>query len=110
MNCLSLFVLIEVKNTGVEKIIANSLDEQVIDLAREYETVLWVSDHHIPYQDNKVINGTIELAKDLQPDKIIFGGDIVDFYQVSSFDKNPERAFTFQKDLDKGYEMLKRYV
>ena len=76
---------------------------------KDYETVLWVSDHHVPYHDVKAIKGTIDLAKDIQPDKIIFGGDVVDFYQVSSFDKDVNRAFKLQQDVDKGHEMLLQY-
>ncbi len=39
-------------------------------------------------------------AKRSQPDVIVFNGDVFDFYQVSSHDKNPRRLMTMQSELD----------
>lgn len=62
--------------------------------------VVSISDLHIPYQNQKMVDAFIKLCGDEQPDKIILNGDIVDFYELSSFDKNPQRIFDLQDELD----------
>lgn len=62
--------------------------------------IVTISDLHVPYHNMKFINLWIEFLKDFQPDKIVLNGDIVDFYDLSYFDKNPKRVGVLQKELD----------
>lgn len=41
-----------------------------------------------------------QVAKRLQPDYLIFGGDTNDFWEISAFDKNPRRHMTLQSEIN----------
>jgi UDP-2,3-diacylglucosamine pyrophosphatase LpxH len=82
------------------------LEEMVETLGKDYESVIWISDLHIPYQDRKTLKATTKLIKDMQPDIIVLGGDIGDFYGVSQYDKNPKRANRMQKEVDEVISIL----
>lgn len=60
---------------------------------------LFFSDVHFPYQDDKAIDVMIKYAKDYKPHNIYMGGDVVDFYNLSKFDKNPERKETVADEI-----------
>ena len=51
---------------------------------------IW-SDIHFPYQDNEVLTLAIKEAKKRKVDSIVLNGDLIDFYQLSRFDKDPTR-------------------
>jgi len=74
---------------------------------RKYEKVLFVSDIHAPYQDNSAIRAMIAFGKEFKPDRIILMGDVVDFYAISSFSKDPYRALGLQKEIDETVSILK---
>ena len=74
---------------------------------KKYEKVLFVSDIHAPYQDNSAIRAMIAFGKEFKPNRIIFMGDVVDFYAISSFSKDPFRALGLQKELDEAVAILK---
>lgn len=49
---------------------------------------VFISDIHIPYQDKKALAIAMDLIKDLKlksDDNVIIGGDLVDYYPISSF-------------------------
>lgn len=59
-----------------------------------------LNDTHIPYHNKVMVKNFIQFCEDEQPDQIILNGDMVDFYDLSSFDKNPEREGKLQEELD----------
>lgn len=59
-----------------------------------------LSDIHFPYHDNKAIKAALQFMKNHPVDTIILNGDILDFYDVSSFDKDPDRINSLQKEID----------
>lgn len=59
-----------------------------------------LSDIHFPYQDDKAIKVSLDFIKSNPVDTIILNGDILDFYDVSSFDKDPDRVNSLQKEID----------
>lgn len=63
---------------------------------------VYVSDIHVPYHDKNDAKTLRHFLKQQQPDYLIFGGDIVDFYSVSRFDKDPERRFDLQDEVTQG--------
>lgn len=69
------------------------------------EKNLFFSDVHFPYQDDRAINTMIKYAADYKPHNIFMGGDIVDFYNLSKFDKNPDRKETVADEVI----MVKRF-
>lgn len=86
----------------------SQLEEVVMELGDKYETILWLSDTHVPFEDRKSVKAVLAFAKDLRPDYVVAGGDMVDFYSVSSYDKDPRRANKLQEELDKGKDLLAR--
>lgn len=69
-----------------------------------------LSDIHFPYQDNKALNAALGFMEYNEVDEIILNGDILDFYDVSSFDKDPERINSLQQELylaDKFFKKLR---
>jgi predicted phosphodiesterase len=59
-----------------------------------------MNDIHIPYHDQRALAIALEYLRDIEPDTIILNGDIVDFYSVSRFQKDPMRIDTLQSELD----------
>tara|TARA_Y100000593_G_C4323318_1_gene345193 strand:- start:8287 stop:9168 length:882 start_codon:yes stop_codon:yes gene_type:complete len=53
---------------------------------------LIISDIHIPYHDKTALSIALREAKKEGVDTIILNGDIIDFYQVSSWNKTPNKA------------------
>jgi len=47
--------------------------------------VAFLSDIHLPFEQTKLLNKTIEILKYEKPDIIVLGGDIIDFYTVSNW-------------------------
>jgi len=62
--------------------------------------VVSLNDLHVPYHNKVMVNKLIDFLKQEQPDQIILKGDMVDFYDLSSFDKNPLREGRLQEELD----------
>ena len=69
--------------------------------------VIVVGDLHIPYHNKVMVTKLLELLRIEQPDQIILNGDMVDFYDLSRFDKNPEREGRLQEELDICVDLLK---
>lgn len=61
--------------------------------------VVYIPDTHHPYHDKRAIKALENFVKEQEPDVVIFGGDNVDFYSISSFDKDPERIYGLQEEL-----------
>lgn len=75
-----------------------------------YERGLWLSDAHTPFQDKRTIKAVIAFLRNEQPDYVIFGGDMIDFYSISRFDKDPDRTMNLQQELDVTRELLEQIV
>lgn len=58
-------------------------------LPNNANNILWMSDIHVPYHNEKAIELALDYGKDEKINTIFLGGDIMDFYQISRFDKNP---------------------
>jgi len=67
-----------------------------------------LGDTHNPFQDQRVIREVELFLHELQPDLVIYPGDMWDFYGISNFDKNPNRAGRLQQDLNSTAELFKR--
>lgn len=53
------------------------------------ERCIICADIHIPYQDNLAVSAMLEYMLEYDPTTIIIDGDLLDFYQISTFVKNP---------------------
>lgn len=67
-----------------------------------------LSDIHFPYQDDKALKAVYEFLEQHPVDTIILNGDILDFYDVSSFDKDPARINSLQKEIDMAQKFFKK--
>lgn len=65
----------------------------------KYKRLLVLSDVHVPYHATEPIERAIEHGLEQGCDAVLLNGDIVDFYSISRFDKNPE-----QRDLQREVE------
>ena len=59
-----------------------------------------VSDIHAPYHDIDAISVAVNVAKWWAPDVLVFNGDDLDFYGLSKYDKDPQRATGTQDEID----------
>lgn len=66
------------------------------------------SDWHIPYIDDKAFDCHLKYVKKNKPDIYVVNGDMLDFYSLSKFDKDPIRKEQVQDELDLGEKYLKR--
>lgn len=61
----------------------------------EYElpqgTTLCLQDAHVPFHDDAAMAAVFDHARKLDPDTILFNGDMADFYGVSRWDRNPSK-------------------
>jgi|SRR5581483_3800522 len=74
------------------------------------KVVVFVSDIHAPFYDERAIDLTCKILADVVPDIIFFGGDIVDCYAVSSYSRDPKRILCFQEEFDLAEEVIKLFT
>ena len=77
-----------------------------IDDAPDGYKIIIVNDTQIPFQDPKTLRAVHKFWDDFDPDLEVYNGDIIDLYSISSFDRNPTRAFHLQDELDESYAWL----
>lgn len=65
-----------------------------------------LSDIHIPFFDKTSLNLALERSKQKKIDFLYLNGDILDFYAISHFNRNPERKFV-KPEIDKAVNILK---
>lgn len=54
--------------------------------------VLWATDAHVPYHSEPALELAMKIGHDFNPDLRFAGSDGLDFYRLSTFDKNPMRG------------------
>lgn len=74
----------------------------------ELVTALVYSDTHVPFQDDAVLSVVFGIARELQPDVLVHGGDLLDCYSLSRFDKDPTRKDDLQDEIDLARQHLAR--
>uniref|UniRef100_A0A6M3L1M1 Putative calcineurin-like phosphoesterase n=1 Tax=viral metagenome TaxID=1070528 RepID=A0A6M3L1M1_9ZZZZ len=73
------------------------------------QTVAIINDTHNPYQDTTALALVETLLHEVQPDVLVYNGDVNDFYQISSFDKDPKRMGQMQQDVNTVKDMFNRH-
>jgi len=68
--------------------------------------VVFLSDVHPPYHDKVAVQLARDIIADIKPDTLFFGGDMIDMYAVSDFDRDPERVVKFQDEFDEAVDVL----
>lgn len=59
-----------------------------------------VSDAQIPFIDEPVWKAVLQFMGDFRPHDLIVNGDWIDAYEISDFDKRPQRLFDLQDELE----------
>ena len=72
----------------------------------KYEKVIFIGDSHAPYEDNDCISSLLKFIRWFKPDKIFFLGDIVDFYAISRFIRDPKKRLELQEEIDVGIDLI----
>lgn len=63
-------------------------------------------DAHFPFEDKRTVDIFLKVIQDLQPKIVILLGDIPDFYEISSYSKNPLRLTNLQMEIDSAARFL----
>jgi len=71
-----------------------------------YEKVIFCGDFHAPYEDPACLSAFLSFCKEFKPHKIFLNGDIIDFYAISRFVRDPERSLKLQDELDDAVNIL----
>lgn len=58
------------------------------------ERIATISDIHIPYHHEPTLQRWYAEAQEYEPSKIIINGDLIDFYRMSRFEKDPNKRDT----------------
>jgi len=70
------------------------------------EQIVFLGDVHVPYHSKEALAEVYNYIDFFKPDRIFLIGDIIDFYQLSHFNKNAFRMHELQDDIDKCFEVL----
>lgn len=72
-----------------------------------------ISDIHIPFQDDKAISEWFRHLTKNKINKVIINGDLIDCYDLSSFDKVPKKGKSFYEEIEETkqflFELRKRF-
>lgn len=66
----------------------------------EIKTIMFRSDDHAQWVDPWLDEVFWDVALRVQPEVIVFGGDTVDFWEISAHSKNPRRQMTMQSEIN----------
>ena len=64
------------------------------------ESVVFLSDLHIPFHDPEAVASSLRLIKKLRPDRVVINGDVADFFQLSRFNTAHQRLDSLQEEID----------
>ena len=65
-----------------------------------------IGDIHAPFEDKNAMNIAYQYTDYYKPNEVIINGDLIDFYNISRFDKNPSRKEDLKKELTRSREIL----
>lgn len=75
-------------------------------LPSDADNILVLSDIHFPYHDEEALGAAVQYGIQEGVNTIILNGDILDFYQLSRFDKDPSKP-KMQTELEQGRWFMK---
>ena len=92
---------LELKESRARLLVAMLENREIIRLkAQEFQPAtkeLIISDLHIPYHDEIAVETALTVAEKETVDTITILGDLIDFYQISTFAKNPKKKSVEQE-------------
>lgn len=87
---------------------SNAKDKEVFTFPSGYKRVGIISDIQCPFHDEKAVQITIDYLLSIKIDCLLINGDFVDFYNLSSFQKDPRKR-NFASEREDCIELL-RYI
>lgn len=72
----------------------------------KYERVVFISDIHAPFQDDKALAILYNFIKWFKPETVFIMGDLLDAYAISRFSKDPNGALHFQDEIDTAIRII----
>ena len=75
--------------------------------AGEMLRIAFPTDIHAPFHDRYAVALAVNIIKEFNPDILVCGSDAIDFYTVSSFDKDPSRRLRLQSEINAWKEIQK---
>lgn len=89
-------MLVSANEPEIEKV--SFFKDVQINVKHFNKTEICLADLHIPYHDPDIVSAVLKYAKDINPDYVVYLGDLIDFYQISKWVKNPEE-YTVDEEL-----------
>lgn len=74
----------------------------------ETEVVAFISDLHVPYHEEQLVQSTLRFLKKQKPHRVIINGDVADFASISRFNTAMERLDELQDEIDQANTIRKR--
>ena len=68
--------------------------------------LLIISDIQFPFADEPLLKAVNRFIADWKPNDIIYNGDCIDCYEISDFDKRPERLFNLQDEFEMMIDLM----
>lgn len=75
----------------------------------DVERHAFIGDIHVPYHDERALGLALDFISWWKPHRLYLIGDIIDFYQLSRYDKDPERLLGLQGEFDDTIQVLYRF-
>lgn len=75
-------------------------------LRKEANNILCLYDVHVPYHNVEALTKAMQYGLEQEINTIFLGGDFLDFYGLSTFEKDPRKR-RFSQELEDGREMLR---
>lgn len=72
----------------------------------EWSTTVVFGDVHIPFHDPSSVDLVYRFIEDIQPDRVVINGDLLDCYKVSHFSKAPTRGEELHTEIALGRAYL----
>jgi hypothetical protein len=73
--------------------------------------IAFPTDEHFPFQDDQAREVAMMIIQDYKPHQLVLGSDGLDFYDISTFDKDPARVkVDLQKEIDLWKEGVKEWT
>jgi len=66
-----------------------------------------LNDLHIPYHDPAAVMLSLEIFKDAGVNEIVLNGDVLDFYNLSRYEKHPDMQEKLEDELNAGKAFFK---
>ena len=81
-------------------------ENPTFEIPNGYNNTLIINDVHIPFHDTEALRAALKYGKDRGVDSIYINGDLMDFYALSFFSKDPKYR-RFKQEIETGEGFFK---